>query len=106
MVEVRGTITEWSFVNPHPIMRIAVKDASGGTTEWMAQFTNVLNMRRMGITAETFKVGIEVTIKGPRSVAAGTFSVNPEQVILADGTEVRAAPGQPSNLPRGIYKPS
>jgi hypothetical protein len=62
-----------------------------------------LNMRRLGITTETFAVGMEVTIKGPRSVAPGTHSVNPEQVFLPDGTEIRAAPGQPSNLPRGIY---
>ena len=103
LVEIRGVITEWSFTNPHPIMRIAVKGENGETVEWMAQFTNVLNMRRLGITTETFAAGMEVTIKGPRSVAPGTHSVNPEQVFLPDGTEIRAAPGQPRDLPRGIY---
>ena len=95
MVEIHGVVTKWSFTNPHPIVMLDVTEANGQKVEWLMQFTNVLNMKRLGITDATFAVGMEITVAGPRAVAEEIYALNPELVVLPDGIEIRAAPGQP-----------
>ncbi len=95
MVEIQGVVTQWSFTNPHPIVMVDVTDPDGQRVEWLMQFTNGLNMKRLGITDATFAVGMEVTVAGPRAIAEEIYALNPELVVLPDGIEIRAAPGQP-----------
>jgi hypothetical protein len=104
IVEIHGVITQWSFTNPHPILMVEVTDPDGQKVQWLMQFTNVLNMKRLGITTETFAAGMEVTVSGPRANAEEILALNPELVVLVDGTEVRAAPGQAGE--RGVTRPN
>ena len=104
IVEIHGVVTQWSFTNPHPILRLEVTDGDGQTVEWLMQFTNVLNMKRLGITLATFVAGMELTVAGPRAIAEEIYALNPEQVVLPDGTIVRAAPGQAGE--RGVTRPN
>ena len=90
----RGVVTRWSFLNPHPILMVEVTDPDSEKVEWLMQFTNVLNMRRLGITDATFAAGMAVTVAGPRAIAEEIYALNPELVVLPDGTEIVAAPGQ------------
>ena len=94
IVEIRGIVTRWSFLNPHPILMVEVTDPDSEKVEWLMQFTNVLNMKRLGITDATFAAGMEVTVAGPRALAEEIYALNPELVVLPDGTEIVAAPGQ------------
>ncbi len=104
IVEIRGLVTQWSFTNPHPILRVEVADGDGPRVEWMMQFTNVLNMKRLGLTVSTFAAGMELTVAGPRAIAEEIYALNPERVLLPDGTEIRAAPGQAGE--RGVTHPN
>ena len=104
VVEIRGVVARWEFTNPHPIMTVEVTNPDGQKVEWLMQFTNVLNMKRLGITVATFDAGMEVTVAGPRAVAEATYALNPELVVLPDGTEIRAAPGQGGE--RGVTRPN
>ena len=103
IVEIRGEITQWTFTNPHPILMVELTDPDGQKVEWLMQFTNVLNMKRLGITDATFATGMEVTVAGPRAIAEEIYALNPELVVLPDGTEIKAAPGQGGE--RGVTRP-
>ena len=104
IVEIHGVVTRWSFTNPHPILTVEVTNPDGQKVEWLMQFTNVLNMKRLGITTATFAPGMELTVAGPRANAEEISALNPELVVLPDGTEVRAAPGQAGE--RGVTRPN
>ena len=65
---------------------------------------DVLNMKRLGITVATFAANMEVAVAGPRAFAEGIYALNPELVVLPDGTEIRAAPGQGGE--RGVTRPN
>jgi len=53
IIELRGTVKNWSFVNPHPILVLEVTDEKGGKTDWDVYFgpPGAPIMRRNGYTA-------------------------------------------------------
>jgi hypothetical protein len=63
-VEVSGTVTEFSFANPHGVIAIDAKDASGKTVVWKAETNSPSILRRRGWTKDSLKVGDKITIDG------------------------------------------
>lgn len=94
IVELRGTVKKWSFVNPHPILLLEVTDAKGVKADWDVYFgpSAVSFMRRNGYTPETFKVGETVIVKGHPATGAGVRGVDVwgkgVSVTRADGTAI------------------
>jgi hypothetical protein len=94
IVELRGAVKKWSFVNPHPILLLEVTDEKGAKAEWDVYFgpSAVSFMRRNGYTPETFKVGETVIVKGHPATSAGVRGVDVwgkgVSVTRADGTAV------------------
>ena len=72
IVELKGAVKKWSFVNPHPILLLEVTEA-GKTTEWDVYFgpSAVSFLRRQGFAPDTFRAGEIVVVKGHRATAAG-----------------------------------
>jgi hypothetical protein len=66
-VSVKGTVTDFQFVNPHVLIYINVKDASGNVTKWAGELTSPNRLTRLGWTKSTIKVGDEVTMTGATS---------------------------------------
>ena len=94
VVELRGSVKKWSFVNPHPILLLEVTDEKGAKAEWDVYFgpSAVSFMRRNGYTPQTFKVGETVVVKGHPAAGAGVRGVDVwgkgVSVTRADGTAV------------------
>lgn len=94
IVELRGAVKKWSFVNPHPILLLEVTDEKGAKAEWDVYFgpSAVSFMRRNGYTPQTFKVGETVIVKGHPATGAGVRGVDVwgkgVSVTRADGTAV------------------
>jgi hypothetical protein len=86
-VELRGTVVEWKFTNPHCIIRLEVADGRGGTTVWILEGGNTAGLFREGWTPLTLKPGdkLVVTVRPLRSGAPGG---NYSNVRWADGTPV------------------
>ena len=61
---IQGSITEHLYVNPHQIIKMKVKDASGKVTPWVLVGANVGANRGAGWTKETLKPGDEVKVFG------------------------------------------
>jgi len=75
VVEIKGTIKEFQFKNPHTWIQLLVDDG-GKTTEWSLEWGSPNQLGRMGYRPSTFPAGARVTIRlNPvrNGAAAGGF---------------------------------
>jgi len=65
-VEVKGKVKEWRFANPHPLLKIEVVDGKGVAEEWDISYggSAVSHLKKRGYSAQTFKPGDVVIVKG------------------------------------------
>ena len=61
-ITVTGTVTEWFWANPHCLLRLDVKDASGQVVRWVGETQAPPNMIPFGWSKQSFKPGDEVTV--------------------------------------------
>jgi hypothetical protein len=93
-IEITGTVSQWSFVNPHPVLVLAVESDDGRTVEWDVYFgpAAASAMQRRGYAADTFAVGETVTVRGHPAAAAGVRGIDVTRVAgkvtRADGSDV------------------
>jgi len=83
-VTVTGTVTVFSYRNPHVFLHLDVKDDKGVVTSWAIEMSNIGNMQTRGIHRSTFKVGDVVTVK-INPLKDGRPGGNYTSVIAADG---------------------
>ena len=83
-VTVTGTVTVFSYRNPHVFLHLDVKDDKGVVTSWAIEMSNIGNMQTRGIHRSTFKVGDVVTVK-INPLKDGRAGGNYTSVIAADG---------------------
>ena len=61
---VEGTVSEFRFVNPHPVLVIDVA-ADGVEPElWQLEMDNRSELAEIGVTATTFRPGDRVIVRG------------------------------------------
>ena len=92
IVEMTGSVKKWSFVNPHPILLLEVKD-QGSTADWDVYFgpSAVSYLKRQGFTPETFRAGETVVVKGHPATGAGIRGID----VWGKGTSVTRGDGKP-----------
>ena len=64
ILTLTGTVTAFSFVNPHVEIRFNVTDDKGNTEEWIAESGPPNRLYRAGWTAKTLKAGDRITVVG------------------------------------------
>ena len=83
-VSLTGTVTSYSYRNPHVFLHIDVKNDKGEVVSWAIEMSNITNMQSRGIYLSTFKTGDTVTVK-INPLKDGRFGGNYTSVIAADG---------------------
>ena len=83
-VGVTGTVTSFSYRNPHVFLYLDVKGEDGKVTPWSVEMSNISNMERRGIYRSTFKPGDLVTVK-LNPLHDGRPGGNYTSVTAADG---------------------
>ena len=83
-LELKGTVTEWVWANPHCWLKFDVKDASGKAVNWVAETTNSADMTEKGWSKLTFKAGDQVTVT-LEPVKSGKPVGRVQFVVLANG---------------------
>ena len=83
-VTITGTVTNFSYRNPHVFLHIDVKDDKGGVVSWAVEMSNISNTQSRGIYLSTFKVGDVVTVK-LNPLKDGRLGGNYTSVTAADG---------------------
>jgi hypothetical protein len=65
-MQLKGKVKEWRFTNPHPLLKIEVVDAKGVAQEWDVSYggSAVSHLKKRGYSAQTFKAGDVVIVKG------------------------------------------
>lgn len=88
-VTLQGTVTEYTFTNPHVILTLAVKDPAGSVEKWKVEFNSPQSLRRSGINAATIKPGDEVTINGaPAKDGRKMISSMGNRKLAVNGKEI------------------
>ena len=88
LVTVKGTVIEFKWANPHPMMTLEVQADGGRTEKWEIGGPAIIRMEANGWTKTTVKPGDVITGIGYQ-FADGEKIIRLERVILADGKELR-----------------
>jgi hypothetical protein len=88
LVTVKGTVTEFTWANPHPMITLEVKTSEGAIEKWSVGGPAINRMEANGWTKTTVKPGDVITGIGYQ-FADGQKIVRLEKAILADGKEMR-----------------
>jgi len=59
---LKGTVTEWSWINPHVFLKMDVKGDDGKTVNWTCELVAPSNMINFGFAKNSFKPGDQVTV--------------------------------------------
>ena len=81
---VTGTVTNFSYRNPHVYLYLDVKGEAGAVEKWAVEMSNIENMRSRGILQSTFRAGDVVTVK-LNPLKNGRSGGNYTAVTAADG---------------------
>jgi hypothetical protein len=85
---VKGTVTEFEFVNPHVQITIEAKNDKGEIEKWTGEARSPAMLSRYGNwDRNTIKAGDMITFYGHRT-KNGTFFMRLEKIVKADGTEL------------------
>lgn len=88
LVTVKGTVIEFVWANPHPMMTLEVQANDGRTEKWQIGGPAINRMEANGWTKTTVKRGDVITGIGYQ-FADGKKVLRLERVVLADGRELR-----------------
>ena len=88
LVTVKGTVIEFKWANPHPMMTLEVQANDGRTEKWQIGGPAIIRMEANGWTKTTVKPGDVITGIGYQ-FADGQKILRLERVVLADGKEIR-----------------
>ena len=88
LVTVKGTVIDFRWANPHPMMTLEVQGNDGRTEQWQIGGPAINRMEANGWTKTTVKPGDVITGIGYQ-FADGQKIVRLERIVLADGKELR-----------------
>lgn len=70
-IDLKGTVTEFHFVNPHCIVEFDVKDDKGQIQKWQGEMTSPAHLK--GWTATSLEPGNVVTVSGWRAKSGAPY---------------------------------
>ncbi|MCY3732470.1 MAG: DUF6152 family protein [Rhodospirillaceae bacterium] len=83
-VTITGTVTKFTFRNPHVFLFVDVEEQNGETVNYWIEMSNLPNMIRRGIGYTTFQPGDVVTVNMWR-LKDGRPGGNYTTIVAADG---------------------
>lgn len=84
LVTVKGTVTEFNWENPHPMMTLEVRTEDGKVEKWLVGGPAINRMEANGWTKTTVKPGDVITGIGYQ-FADGQKILRLERVVFANG---------------------
>jgi proline racemase len=87
LVTVSGVVKEFSFRNPHGVIRIEAKDKDGATVEWKAETNSPSILERRGWKKDSLKAGDAITVEG-WGARDGSRHMRMRKVTRADGSPI------------------
>ena len=106
VIELTGTVVDYSWRNPHVYMQIEAPDAQGINQTWLIESHSVTGMRGNGWDGNTLKVGEQVTISGSPDFKAEKHFVLLNYVDKTDGQRLYAFGNRNAPRPQPVIEPS
>ena len=77
VLEIKGTVKEWAFVNPHPYLTIEAADENGVLRNWDVSYGGaaVVHLQRQGYSSETFTPGETIIVHGNPARKEGVYGI-------------------------------
>jgi hypothetical protein len=100
LIDVSGTVTEFSFRNPHGVIALTAKGADGSDQTWKIETNSPNVLRRRGWNDTSIKPGDRVTIEGYPARDGSNF-MRVYRVTFADGRELVGQRPDPTTLTSG-----
>jgi hypothetical protein len=85
---LKGTVTRVQWVNPHVWIHIKVTKDDGTTEEWMVEGGSPNTLTRLGVTAESVKVGTELVVDGYQARDPTLLRANGRNITHPDGRQL------------------
>lgn len=86
VASVKGTVTDFQFINPHTLISLDVKNDKGEIEKWSCEARSPGMLVRVGgWDKTTLKPGDVITVYGSRA-KNGTPVMRLQKIMLADGT--------------------
>ena len=89
---IKGTVTEFAFINPHSAIHIDVKDEKGSVEKWLVEADSPNNLSRAHWNKDSIKPGEEVSIVGNRA-KNGSRVMRLQKVVFSNGQELKPREG-------------
>ena len=90
-VTMTGTVKEFMFIQPHPLITLAVKDDQGNVTDWSVEMTAPNHLVHYGWNGKKLKPGDQITIVGLPS-KNGLKVLNLRKISWANGEVIPLGP--------------
>jgi hypothetical protein len=88
VVSVKGTVTDFQFINPHVQIFLDVKNDKGETEKWSCEARSPIMLVRVGgWDKNTLKPGDVITASGFRAKNGSTI-LRLKKIVLANGREM------------------
>lgn len=88
VVSVKGTVTEFKFINPHVQVSLDVKNDKGEIEKWVGEARSPTMLSRIGgWDKNTVKIGDVITASGHRTQNGSNF-LRLITIVLPDGREM------------------
>jgi hypothetical protein len=84
IVNLKGTVTEWIWANPHCGILFDVTDDKGNVEHWGAELGNPHSLSMSGLSKDILKPGDRITISG-HPAKSGAPRIEMQQFTMADG---------------------
>ena len=91
-ITVKGTITDFQFVNPHVIIVLDVKGDNGKVVTWQGELTSPNRLTRLGWSKSVIKPGDTLTIGG-YPTKSGSPEIWIQKVTMANGEDLATGGG-------------
>ena len=88
LVTVKGTVTEFVWGNPHPMITLEVRTDDGKMEKWLVGGPAINRMEANGWTKDTVKAGDVITGTGYQ-FSDGQKIIRLDRIVFADGKEMR-----------------
>jgi hypothetical protein len=88
---LKGTVKEFLFIQPHPLISLEVKDDKGAVVEWSIEMTAPNHLVRYGWNGKRLKPGDEITVTG-NPAKNGLKVLNLRKISYTNGEVIPLGP--------------
>jgi hypothetical protein len=87
LTTVKGTVTDFEFINPHVVITVQATDDKGNTDTWTGEANSPNVLSRHGWDRNVIKKGDQITVIGNRG-KNGSKTLRLQKVVLPNGQEL------------------